>query len=138
MPAIDFCLWGTRGKEQAPPLALRGGPQVCPEGGAGRELSSLGVLWGVSFIKRCYNFLMVKKMSFKSDFTIYPLLFSIVNGYLEMWATSCLKSVYKSSLRNSLLRVSENTIWTSVFTEDIKQWKGLPALGEQSSARVGF
>lgn len=112
---------------------------MCPEGGAGRELSSSGVLWGVSFIKHCLNFLKkVKKMSLKSDFTIYPLLFSIVNGYLEMWATSCLKSVCKSSLRNSLLRVSENTIWASVFTEDRKQWKGLPALGEQSSARVGF
>lgn len=107
----------------APPLALSGGPQVCPEGGAGRELSSLGVLWCVSFIKCHCNFLTVRKMSLKLGFTIYPLLFSIVNGYLEMWATSCLKSVYKSSFRNSLSRVSENAIWTSVFTEEVKPWK---------------
>ena len=111
---------------------------MCPEGGASRELSSLGVLRCVSFIKCCCNFLMVRKMSLKSDFTIYPLLFSIVNGYLEMWATSCLKSVYKSSFRNSLSRVSENTIWTSVFTEDVKQWEGLPTPWEQISAHVGF
>lgn len=76
MPAIDFCLWGPVVKNRPSPGSERW-PQVCPEGGAGRELSSSGVLWGVSFIKHCYNFLKkVKKMFLKlQDFTIYPLLF---------------------------------------------------------------
>ena len=136
LPAVDFCLWGAHGKERPLPWVWEVAPRCVPkEGPAG---SSLGVLCSECFVKRCYRFLTVKKMSLKSDFTIYPLLFSIVNGYFEMWVTSCLKSVYKSSFRNSLFRVSENTIWTSVFTEDIKQWKGFPTPWEQLFAHMRF